>query len=44
MFKWGKEEEREGGAAEVATAVAKELDETWDEAEAIAKFNEQSSA
>ena len=41
MFKWGKEEEREGSAAEVAAAVAKELDETWDEEEALAQFNNQ---
>ena len=44
MFKWGKEEEREGGAAEVAALVAKELDESWDEEEAMAQFNQQSSA
>ena len=41
MFKWGKEEEREGSAAEVAAAVAKELDETWNEEEALAQFNQQ---
>jgi len=41
MFKWGKEQEREGSAAEVAAAVAKELDETWNEEEALAEFNEQ---
>ena len=41
MFKWGKEEERDGSAAEVAAAVAKELDETWDEEEALAQFNSQ---
>ena len=41
MFKWGKEEERDGSAAEVAAAVAKELDETWDEEEALAQFNKQ---
>lgn len=40
MFKWGKEQEREGSAAEVAKAVAQELDETWDEEEALAKFNQ----
>ena len=44
MFKWGKEEEREGSAAEVAALVAKELDESWDEEEAMAQFNQQSSA
>lgn len=41
MFKWGKEEERDGSAAEVAAAVAKELDETWDEEEALTQFNKQ---
>lgn len=41
MFKWGKEQEREGSAAEVAKAVAHELDETWDEEEALAKFNQE---
>lgn len=35
MFKWGAEKEREGAAAEVAAAVVKELDETWDEEEAL---------
>ncbi|MFN8456708.1 MAG: virulence factor [Anaerolineae bacterium] len=38
MFKWGKEQERDGTAAEVAAAIAKELDETWDEAEAQGLF------
>ena len=38
MFKWGKEQEREGSAAEVAAAVAKELDETWNEDEALGLF------
>ena len=41
MFKWGKEQERDGTAAEVASAVAKELDESWDEEEALAQFNSQ---
>ena len=41
MFKWGKEMERDGSAAEVAAAVAKELDETWDEAEALAQYQQQ---
>lgn len=40
MFKWGKEQERPGAAAEVAASIAKELDETWDEAEALAAFEE----
>ncbi|MCB0190508.1 MAG: virulence factor [Anaerolineae bacterium] len=35
MFKWGDEFEREGTAAEVASAVAKELDDTWDEEAAL---------
>jgi hypothetical protein len=38
MFKWGAEKEREGTAAEVAAAVAKELDESWNEEEALAEF------
>ena len=40
MFKWGKEQEREGTAAEVAAAVAKELDETWNEDEALGLFEQ----
>ena len=35
MFKWGKEREREGTAGEVANVIAKELDETWNEKEAL---------
>ena len=38
MFKWGKEMERDGTAKEVATAVAKELDETWDEEKARQEY------
>jgi hypothetical protein len=38
MFKWGKEQEREGTAADVAAAIAKELDETWNETEALNLF------
>lgn len=38
MFKWGKEQELEGSAAQVAAAVAKQLDETWDEEEALGLF------
>jgi hypothetical protein len=38
MFKWGKEQEREGTAADVAAAIAKELDETWNEEEAFGLF------
>ncbi len=38
MFKWGKEQEREGTAAEVAAAIVKELDETWDDEEAYQQF------
>ena len=38
MFKWGKEQEQDGSAKEVASAVAKELDETWDEEEALGIF------
>ena len=40
MFKWGKEQEREGSAAEVAAAIAKELDESWDEDEALKSLEE----
>jgi len=35
MFKWGKEKEREGTAKEVAASVAKELDEKWNEEDAL---------
>jgi hypothetical protein len=38
MFKWGKEQERAGSAAEVAAAIAKELDESWNEEEALGVF------
>ena len=38
MFKWGKEQERDGTATEVASAIAKELDETWNEEEALGLF------
>jgi hypothetical protein len=38
MFKWGKEKEREGPAQEVAAAVARELDETWNEEVALGLF------
>ncbi len=41
MFKWGREQEREGTAREVATNIAKELDDTWDEAEALKQFQSQ---
>lgn len=41
MFKWGKEQEKEGTAAEVAAAVAKELDETWNEEEALGLFQKE---
>lgn len=41
MFKWGKEQEREGTAAEVAAAIAKELDETWNEEEALGIFEKE---
>jgi hypothetical protein len=40
MFKWGKEQEREGTAAEVAAVIAKELDETWNEEEALGLFEQ----
>jgi hypothetical protein len=38
MFKWGKEQEREGTAAQVAAAIAKELDQSWNEEEALGLF------
>ena len=38
MFKWGKEMEREGTAKEVAAEIAQELDETWNEDEALGLF------
>ena len=41
MFKWGKEQEREGTAAEVAVAIAQELDETWNEEEALSLFGKK---
>jgi hypothetical protein len=41
MFKWGKEQERDGSAKEVASKVAKELDETWNEEEALEDFTRQ---
>ncbi|GAB4459522.1 MAG: hypothetical protein Kow0031_39500 [Anaerolineae bacterium] len=41
MFKWGKEQEREGTAKLVAAEVAKELDETWDEEAALEDFLKQ---
>jgi hypothetical protein len=39
MFKWGKEMEREGTATEVAAAIARELDETWNEEESLGLFS-----
>lgn len=41
MFKWGKEQEREGAAAEVARAIAEELDETWNEETALEEYRQQ---
>lgn len=41
MFKWGKEQELEGTAAEVATTIAKHLDETWNEDEALGLFEKE---
>jgi hypothetical protein len=38
MFKWGKEKERDGTAKEVAAAIAKELDDSWNEEEALGLF------
>lgn len=42
MFKWGREQEREGSAKDVAAQVAHELDEGWDEAEALKLFQQES--
>ena len=41
MFKWGKEQERDGAAADVAATIAKELDETWNEEEALGLFEKE---
>ncbi len=41
MFKWGKEQERDGVARDVAATIAKELDESWDEEEALEQYNQQ---
>ncbi len=41
MFKWGKEQERDGAASEVASAIAKELDANWDEENALAEYRKQ---
>ncbi len=41
MFKWGKEQEREGAAKEVASSVAKELDNTWNEEEALTEYEKE---
>lgn len=38
MFKWGKEKEREGSAKDVAATIAKELDDSWNEEEALGLF------
>ena len=38
MFKWGKEMEREGPAREVAAAIVRELDDRWNEEEALGLF------
>jgi hypothetical protein len=43
MFKWGKEQEKDGTAKEVATSVAKELDETWDEEKAHQEYLAENS-
>lgn len=40
MFKWGKEQEREGTAAEVASVIAKDLDANWNEEEALGLFEQ----
>jgi hypothetical protein len=38
MFKWGKAQERDGSAKEVAATIAKELDEEWDEDAALQAY------
>ena len=37
-FKWSKEQERAGTAAEVTAAIVQELTETWNEKEALILF------
>lgn len=41
MFKWGREQEREGTAKEVAAIIVNELDASWDEDEALKTFKEE---
>jgi len=41
MFKWGKEEERDGAARQVAAAIVQELDAIWNEEEARKKYEEE---
>jgi hypothetical protein len=43
MFKWGREQERDGSARNVASTIAKELDETWDEEEALKLFQQENT-
>jgi uncharacterized protein YbjT (DUF2867 family) len=40
MFKWGKEQEQPGTASEVAAAIARKLDQSWDEEEALELFEQ----
>jgi len=40
MFKWGKEFEREGSAKDVAAAIVQELDNSWNEEDALKAYQE----
>ena len=40
MFKWGKEQELDGTASQVAAVIAEELNSTWNEEDARKLFNE----
>ncbi len=42
-FRWGAEHTLEGSAATVVARVAQALDETWNEAEALASFEQQNN-
>ncbi len=40
MFKWGREQEREGTAKDVASIIVQELDENWNEEEWLQAYKE----
>lgn len=42
-FRWSEAQVRDGSAQAVATAVAEELDETWNEKKALASFDKTKS-